>query len=391
MNFSLTEDQRAIQDSARRFLDETAPPDRLRRALEDPAGFDATLWAEMTRELGWAGIAIPEAYGGAGLGAMELALLLEEMGRALPFTPFFETAALAAQLILAAGDEAQKANLLGPIAAGELRAAVSMAGPDGRIAPKSFGATLWEAGPHWRLNGKAPFVAFGHVADLLLVAAAGRGAGFSLVAIPSSTPGVTIRREQNLDLTRPYSTIHFDDVPVERDQILGEPGGATASLTHALTLAAGLLAAEQTGGAARCLDDAVDYAKQRIQFGRPIGAFQAVKHKLADMMLLVEASRSAAYYAAAAIDAGGSEAQTACSVAKAYCSDAYYRCAADAIQVHGGIGFTWEHHAHLYFRRARASAAWLGDADAHREQVGSAMGLDALTAVDFTKFAEFYA
>lgn len=349
MDFALTEDQRFIQDSVRSFLVDAAGLDALRAVVEGPSGFDESLWSTMAGDMGFAGLMVPEAHGGSGLGAVEMALLLEETGRTLAAMPFFETAVLAVQAVLAAGDKAQKAALLPKLARGHLKA--SFAGIADR--PTLAGG---------RLRGTAHYVTFGHIADLLVVATADE----SLVALPAATPGITIAAVPTLDRTRRFARIDFD-CAVPQEATLGAAGGARKAIRRVLTIGAGLLAAEQTGGASFCLDSTVEYAMQRVQFGRAIGSFQAYKHMLADMMVLIEASRSAAFYAAAAIDEDGDELEEACHIARIWASDCYRHCSGEAIQLHGGIGFTWEHHAHLYFKRARATSSWLGTPEEHRE------------------------
>lgn len=349
MDFALTQEQRLIQASARAFLRDAVSLERLRTVLESAVGWDRDLWAGLARDLGFAGLMAPEAHGGSGLGAVEMALVLEETGRTLATVPFFETAVLATQAILASGDETQRARWLPALASGEMTATFVAANE----RPTLSGT---------RLTGRTRFVTFGHIADLLVVATTDN----TLLALPASTRGIHIARTPNLDRTRPYSTITFDvDVPMEC--VIGLKGGAADAIRRTLAIGAGLLAAEQTGGAQFCLDSTVAYAKERVQFGRPIGSFQAVKHELANMMVSIEASRSAAYYAAAAIDDGGDELAEACSIASSWASECYRHCSGEAIQLHGGIGFTWEHHAHLYFKRARASSAWLGTPETHRE------------------------
>lgn len=361
MEFALTEDQLLIQDSARSLLAETAGVDRVHAVIKSAAGWDQSLWTALAGDLGFAGLMVPEQYGGSGLGAVEMALVLEETGSALAVVPFFETAVLGAQAILLAGTEAQRAALLPELAAGATKAAFAFTPVAGHTLRLHNGT----------LSGAADFVTFGHVADLLIVATADN----SLLAVPASTPGIEIHRQPNLDLTRPFSRITFNAVAIGDAAVLGKPGQAAAAIERLLAIAAGLLAAEQMGGAAFCLSSTVAYAKQRVQFGRVIGSFQAVKHELADMMVLVEAARSAALYAAAAIDEADAELFEAAAVARVWCSDAYQHCSAEAIQLHGGIGFTWEHHAHLYFKRARSSATWFGDAASHREKLAQIIGL----------------
>lgn len=349
MDFALTEDQRFIQESAHAFLADAAGPDAQRAAVESADGFDATLWGRLVGEMGFAGLMVPEGHGGAGLGAVEMALVLEETGRTLAAVPFFETAVLAVQGVLAAGSAEQQAALLPRLAGGRIKA--SFAGTADR--PTLSGG---------RLIGEASFVTFGHIADLIVVATADD----SLLALPADTPGLTVTPLPTLDRTRRFAHLTFD-CAVPDDVILGSPKGARGAIARVLTIGAGLLAAEQTGGAQHCLDATVDYAKQRMQFGRTIGSFQAYKHLLADMMVMIEASRSAMFYAAAAIDEDAGELAEACHVAQSWAADCYRHCSGEAIQLHGGIGFTWEHHAHLYFKRARATSTWLGTPEQHRE------------------------
>lgn len=357
MDFALSDDQRAIQETARDFLTDAANPDVIRAAVEGASGFDESLWASLT-EMGFTGLMIPEGFGGLGLGAVEMALVLEETGRVLAPVPFFETAVLAVQAVLAAGSEEQKAALLPRLASGTR---ASFAGTASR-------PTL----SNGKLTGTAEFATFAHVAQLIVVATADD----SLVVLEADAPGLAIEALPSLDRTRRFATLSFD-CDVTDAMILGAPGSAKAAIERTLTIGAGLLAAEQTGGMQYSLDATVDYAKQRVQFGRLIGSFQAYKHMLADMMLLVEASRSAAYYAAAAIDENGEELAEAAHAARAYVTDAYCSVSGDAIQLHGGIGFTWEHHAHLYFKRARACASWLGTPDQHREALAKIIMKDA--------------
>lgn len=358
MDFALNEDQRAIQEAARTFLSDAVTPDVLRAAVDGSTGFDQAVWQRLAGDLGFAGIMIPEAYGGLGMGAVEMALVLEETGRVLAPLPFFESAVLATQAILAAGSEEQLTTLLPRLASG---------------APACFAGTADRPTlSDGRLKGSARFVTFAHVAELILVATSDQ----SIVVLTPQTAGLDIDLQPSLDRTRRFATLRFD-CAITPGMVLGNPGQAREAIDRTLSIASGLLAAEQTGGMQQSLDATVEYARQRIQFGRPIGSFQAYKHMLADMMLLVEASRSAAYYAAAAIDDNGAELRQACSIARSYACDAFKAVTGDAIQLHGGIGFTWEHHAHFYFKRARATASWLGSAEQHREALASILFEDA--------------
>lgn len=373
MQFALTDDQRAIQDAAHDFLASATGPDARTAALESEAGWDVALWRALGSELGFAGLMVPEVYGGSGLGAVEMALVLEEAGKTLPVVPLFETAVASTAAILAVATEDQKAALLPALASGET--IVVPAWPrENEPAPRLSD----DAAP--TLTGVVRFAPFAQAADLLIVACESE-AGASLIALPAATPGVTIIRHASLDPTRPLGSVRFEAVEISPDWILGGTGAAGPAIRQTRTIAAGLLAAELTGVAAYSLASTVDYVQQRIQFGRAIGSFQAVKHTLADMMVQVEAARSAMLYAAAALDLdrGGPKAIEAASIAKAWCGDAANHCAGEAIQLHGGIGFTWEHPAHLYFKRARASSAWFGSPARHREIVAVQMGLDATT------------
>jgi alkylation response protein AidB-like acyl-CoA dehydrogenase len=371
-----------VQESARTFLADNASLERLRAVVNSGSGYDAALWTALAGEMGFTGLMIPQAFGGTGLGAVEMSLVLEETGRTLAVVPFFETAVLAAQGILLVGNPAQQQALLPDIAAGRTRATFAMTGPSGAPCPQDVAVELQHTGEasEWRLQGTAEFVTFAHVADLLLVIARSPGSvgfdGLSLVAVHTKARGVTIQRLPTLDLTRPYSRVSFDRVRLPRESVLGGPGAAQAVVERLLAIGAGLLAAEQTGGAEFCLSSTVEYAKERTQFGRPIGSFQAIKHELADMMVAVEGARSAALYAAVAIDHGNEELLEAAAVARVWCTEAFRHCAAEAIQLHGGIGFTWEHHAHLYFKRARSSSTWFGEPALHRERIARLIGLE---------------
>jgi alkylation response protein AidB-like acyl-CoA dehydrogenase len=324
-------------------------------------------------ELGWTGLAIPQEYGGAGLGWVELCILQEEQGRRLVASPFFATCALAAPLIAACGDGAQRASLLPQIASGGVRIGCALIGTEGRPPCDGTTVLLESRGGGFSLSGVSDFVIHGDSADLLLVLARTPGSqgadGISVAVIPAATPGVTVHPHVMLDLTRPMSRVEFAGVAIARDQLLGEAGAASGAVEAALDLARIALASEALGGAERALEMTTAYAKERVQFGRPIGAFQAIKHRLADMMIAVEAARSAAWYAACVADERREELAEAAAIAKSYCCDAFFDCAANAIQLHGGIGFTWEHDVHLYFKRARAAAMLLGSPGWLRERL----------------------
>ena len=382
MQFAHSEEQLAIRDAARSFLAEHASSERLRAVLAQPAGYDPKLWQQMAGELGWAGLAIPERFGGAGLGWVELCILQEEQGRRLVASPFFSTVALAASLVSEAGSPEQCRDLLGRIAAGTTQMACALTGPEGHAGVEGVTVELAAAaGGRFVLNGCSDFVIHADTAEVLLVLARTPGSraesGLSIVVIPARSPGVTITPHVMLDLTRPLSCVRLAGVAVTDEALLGAPGAAGAAIQKALQRAQIALAAEALGGAERVLEMTVEYVKQREQFGRPVGSFQAIKHRLADMMVQVEAARSASWYAACVADEQHAELAEAAAIAKSYCCDAFYDCAANAIQLHGGIGFTWEHEAHLYFKRARASATLLGSPAWQREQLVRVLGMGA--------------
>jgi alkylation response protein AidB-like acyl-CoA dehydrogenase len=339
--------------------------------METTEGYDPAVWAQMGSQLGLQGLAIPEEYGGSGFTYVELIVVLEEMGRSLLCAPCFSTVALAANAILTSGDDAAKKELLPGIASGDAIATLAFTEDNGRWDEGGITTTATRAGDGWTLDGHKMFVLDGHVANLLVVAAR-TPAGLSLFAVDENAPGLTRTPLATMDQTRKQARLELSGTPA---RLIGADGGASAGLSKTLDLAAVALAAEQVGGAQQCLDMSVEYAKQRVQFGRPIGSFQAIKHKCADMLLEVESAKSAAYYAGWAAAEASDELPVVASLAKAYCSDAYFHAAAENIQIHGGIGFTWEHDAHLYFKRAKSSELLLGDPTYHRELLAQRIGL----------------
>jgi len=380
VRFAFDEDQEQLRAAARGFLAAHSSPARVRAAMATDAGWDAAVWRRIGAELGWPAVIIPEAYGGIGLGFVELVALMEEMGATLLCAPFFSSVCLGASALLAAGTEEQKQAYLPGIAAGETTATLAWSEPGGRRPDAGAIAAVAERrGEGFRLRGTKSYVVDGHTAGVLIVAARAPGSagadGVSLFVLPADTPGVGRRLLPTMDQTRKLAAVTLADVAVPATALMGAEGGGWPALARTLDRAAVALAAEQVGGAGRCLDLSVAYAKERVQFGRPIGSFQAIKHKCADMLLLVESARSAAYYAGWAVSVDDPEVPVLAALARAYCSDAYFRCAAEAIQIHGGVGFTWEYDVHLYFKRAHASAVLLGDASHHRERVARALGL----------------
>jgi alkylation response protein AidB-like acyl-CoA dehydrogenase len=377
VNFAFTQEQEELRSAARGFLADHSTSEQIRRAMESALGYDPEVWKRIASELGWPAVAIPEAYGGLGLGAVELTALMEEMGRVLLCAPFFSSVCLAGNALLSAGSEEQKREFLPAIAEGRRLATLAWTGPSGVPGAAGIAATVRPTarrqGGEFALRGAWRFVLDGLGADLLVVAARREGStgeeGVSLFAIPSDTPGVERRALPTMDPTRRLAEVILRDVRVPASALMGEEGEGWRPLGRALDRAAVALAAEQVGGAQSCLDISVAYAKERVQFGRPIGSFQAIQHKCADMMVAVESARSASYYAACVAADDAENLPVAASLAKAACSDAYFRCAAESIQIHGGVGFSWEYDLHLYFKRARSTEVFLGDPAYHRERV----------------------
>ena len=380
MHFAFNEDQEALRTAAREFLADHSTAAQVRKVMESQAGYDPEVWRRVGAELGWTSIIIPEQYGGAGLTYVELVGLMEEMGAALLCAPFFSTVCLAANALLIGGREEQKQEWLPEIATGNTIATIAFTEANGRWDASGIEMVAGTDGTSFTLNGSKTFVLDGHTADLLIVAARLAGSrgrdGITLLVVPAKSPGIERRLLPTMDQTRKQAAITFADVRVPSSAVVGTAGNGWQVLSQTLDHAAIALAAEQVGGAQRCLDLSVDYAKQRIQFGRPIGSFQSIKHKCADMLLRVESARSASYYAGWAAAEGDAEVPVLASLAKAYCSDAYFHCAAESVQIHGGVGFTWEYDVHLYFKRAKSSETLLGDATYHRELVAQRIGLD---------------
>jgi alkylation response protein AidB-like acyl-CoA dehydrogenase len=377
MHFAFTEEQEELRAQARAFLAEHASSEAVRRAMASEAGFEPEVWKRLGGELGWTGVAIPEALGGAGLGLVELVALLEPMGEALLAAPFFASVCLAAPALLAAPESQAARAWLPAIAEGRAIAALAAGDAGGRVPARGDAVAWRREGSDYVLTGGDDFVLDGASADVVVVSArsAVPGGPLSLFAVPGEAPGLERRALPTMDQTRRFAALALRDVRVPAAARVGDEAGAAACLERALDLAAVALAAEQTGGAQRCLDLAVGHAKERVQFGRPIGSFQAIQHKCADLMVQVETARSAAYYAACAAAEGHDDLPRTASLAKAWCSEAYFRCAADALQIHGGVGFTWEYDVHLHLKRARSMEAWLGTPAWHRERIAAAIGL----------------
>jgi alkylation response protein AidB-like acyl-CoA dehydrogenase len=371
MNFAFTEEQEELRKTVRQFLDAKSPEAAVREQMETENGFDAAVWSQMGEQMGLQGLIVPEEFGGSGYSYVELGIVLEEMGRALLCAPFFSTVVLAANTLIHSGDDAAKAAHLPGIAAGETIATLAFTEPSGKWDEAGITMQASGSGSDWTLSGTKMFVIDGATANLIIVAAR-TPKGVSLFTVAGDAAGLTRTSLSTMDQTRKQAKLEFADTPAT---LLGAEGEGWATLSTVLDLAAVGLAAEQVGGAQKVLEMAVEYAKVRVQFGRPIGSFQAIKHKCADMLLEVESAKSAAYYGMWCAAEMNDELPSVASLAKAYCSEAYFHATAENIQIHGGIGFTWEHPAHLYFKRAKSSELLFGDPTYHRELLAQRIGI----------------
>jgi alkylation response protein AidB-like acyl-CoA dehydrogenase len=383
MEFAFTAEQLLIQETAERFLAEVSDSTAVRLAMSSAAGYDASVWQRIAEEMCWPALHIPEQYGGLGLGFVELSILLEQMGRYLLCSPFYATACLATPALLLSSNEQLKMRWLPSIADGTTTATLAFASTES-WGTDAVQATAQTTPNGFRLNGQYPQVVDGAQASLLIVAARTCGSsgdsGISLFTLPADTPGVVRSALPTLDQTRRLARIELQDVEVDTAQLIGEPGRCGAQLLEVLQLACIGLAAEQVGGAQQALEMTVAYTRERQQFGRSIASFQAIKHRCADMMLQLECARSAAYYAACVaqehLEANGEanigdSLAAAAATTKIQASEAFFHCAAESIQLHGGVGFTWEYDPHLYFKRARASEQFLGSPTLHRERLAN--------------------
>jgi alkylation response protein AidB-like acyl-CoA dehydrogenase len=361
MTFSAEQDE--LRSSVRRFLEQKSPSAEVRRLMETEAGYDPAVWSQMASQLGLQGLALPEEHGGSGYGFIEQIAVLEEMGRALLCAPYFSTVVLAATALLESGDEAAQKDLLPGIADGSTIATLAWVEDPSSWDTSAIATAAKRSGDGYVLDGTKTLVLDGHIANLLLVVAQTDN-GPSLFAVEADATGLSRRSLETLDMTRKLAAVELSGTPA---RLIAEEGAAARILERTLQHAIVALSAEQVGGAQKCLEMSVDYAKLRVQFGRPIGSFQAIKHKCADMLLEVESAKSAAYYAAWAIADDTDEVPVVAALAKAYCSDAFASAATETIQIHGGIGFTWEHDAHLYYRRAKSTEQFLGSPSAHRD------------------------
>ena len=378
MDFGFSEEQEMLRKSARDFLAKECAMTYVRQMMEDERGFRDEQWQQMAG-LGWMGLILPEEHGGAGLDFVDLIVVLEEMGRVVLPGPFFSTVVLGGVALLEGGSAAQKQELLPKLAAGTLRVALAQLEPSARWDAEGIALEARAAGGGYKLSGTKLFVPDAHTADLLIVAGRAPGStgaeGVSLFLVDAKSPGVSTTLLKTMDQTRKLCEVALRDVSVPAERVLGQPGQGWKLLERVSDRGKVGLCAEMCGGAQKVLEMSVDYAKVREQFGRPIGSFQAIQHKCANMLVEVESSKSATYYAAWAVANDVPEGPLAAAMAKAYCSDAYRHTAGEGIQIHGGIGFTWEHDMHIYFKRAKSSEVTFGDATWNREIVAQLIGL----------------
>ena len=379
MDFAFSEQQDLLRTSARQFLERECPLDMVRRWSDDPQGYSPDLWQKMAA-LGWMGLVLPETYGGSGLSFADLTILMEEMGRVLLPAPFFSSIVLGALTLLETGSDEQRQQMLPRLVRGEIKVCVAVLEADGRYDPRGISMRASIRGNRATLNGTKLFVVDAHVSDYIICVARTRGgrdpeSGISLFVLDITSPGIACTPLISIDQTRRLCEVSFTRVGVSLDAMLGGRNAAWPTLQRALDKATVALCAEMVGGAEKAMEMCVDYGKTRVQFGRPIGSFQAVKHKIADMKVWVENAKSVVHYAAWAVDRNAPEASRAASMAKAYCSEMYTQVTADGIQVHGGVGFTWDHHMHLYFKRAKSSEVLLGNTTWHRERTAALIPL----------------
>lgn len=376
MQFSFTSEQEEFRSILRRFLEDKSPPVVVRRLMETEAGWERESWRELNQQLGLTAVHIPEAYGGQGFGPVELCIVVEEMGRALLCAPYFASTVLAATAIMNAGSEAQKRALLPGIAAGDTVATLAFTEPNGQWDAAGIATTATHADGRFRLEGVKSFVLDGHTADLIVVLARRPGSagddGLSFFTVSGDARGLTRRSLKVMDPTRKQARLEFRSVEAE---LLGEEGAGAGPFAKTMMQAAVCLANEMVGGADRLRQSALDYANLRVQFGRAIASFQSMKHKQADMLVDVELAKSAAYTAASAAADDDADLPALASLAKACASEAYMQTAIHTIQIHGGIGFTWDNDTHLWFKRAKSSEVFLGDPTYHRELMMRAWGV----------------
>jgi alkylation response protein AidB-like acyl-CoA dehydrogenase len=362
VDFDFSAEQYGLRDEARRFLEEQCPTSHVREFLDDQTSWSRDLWKRMA-DVGWPALAFPEKYGGLGQSFLDLVLLLGELGRALAPVPFLSSVVFCGQIILTHGSEEQRQRFIPGIASGERIGALALAEEVQGFEAESMQIQATQDGSGWRLNGEKHYVLDAPAADLFVVAAGDEsGARWFVVE-----EGARVTPLTTYDRSRPIGTVTFDNAPAEALE--------RKSLWPGLGFAISALCAEMIGTSQKILDMTVEYSKVREQFGRPIGSFQAIKHKCAEMATELEAARSAAFYACWATASGADDAEVAAHIAKSYCSDQLGHLAGEGVQAHGGIAFTWEHDMHLFLKRIKTTQVLLGDAPFHRERIARIVGL----------------
>ena len=377
MDFGFSEEQEMLRDAAKRFLADNCPTTFVRKMMAHETAHDPGFWKKVV-ELGWPSILIPEQYGGQGGTFLDMTVVIEEAGKALLPGPFFTSALIGVPLAIEGGSEEQKKQILPLMAKGEFIGTLALAEAAGRFDAGGIELKAQKRGSDYVISGEKFFVPDAHVANGMAVAVrTGSGSnpeeGITILTVPTNAKGVTITQLKTVDMTRRLCHVKFDNVTVAANNMLGKENAGWPILRRTLDIATAALAAEMVGTAQKALDLSVEYAKTRVQFGKPIGSFQAVKHKCVDMMVAVENARSLTYYACWTVDERVPEAASAVPMAKAYASDMAKNVTSEAIQVHGGIGFTWEHDMHLYHRRALSGEANFGNAPIHRETVAKSL------------------
>lgn len=368
ITFVKTDEQSMLGSTVREFLDATVDFDAIREMSTTQDAFDRGVWSGLA-EMGLIGLHVPEEYGGAGFGATEVGVVFQELGRKVGAVPLLSNV-LASTALLRAGTHEQKVRWLPAIASGESVATLALYEGAHDAGPAAGETTLTRADGQWVLNGTKRYVTDAPNASVFVVSASTQS-GAALAVVPSGADGVSVTPTNSLDATRPLGEVSFTDVLVGPDDVME---GASDAIAAALDVGVVCLANEQVGGAQWCLETSVEYAKSRYQFGRAIGSFQAIKHLCADMLVAVEHARSVAWHAAATLD-DPRESAIAVPLARSVCSDAFIKASGDTIQILGGIGFTWEHEAHLYFKRAKSTSLLLGSVDSHRDRLADAIGI----------------
>jgi alkylation response protein AidB-like acyl-CoA dehydrogenase len=370
IDFSFTEEHDELRATVRAFLAERSDEEAVREQMATERGYSTEVWQQLAEQMGLAGLMIPEEFGGAGMGYVELLIVMEEMGRSLLCAPYLSTSVFATNALLHCADETTRKDLLVRIASGDTTATVAHAEANGRWDLDGIEMQASRTGDEWTLTGAKHWVLDGHTADVILVVARADD-GLGLFRVDAAASGLERTLVPTLDITRKLATLDFNSTPATRISA----GDQTEAFGKVIALTLSALAAEQVGGTQACLEAATEYAKERLQFGRPIGSYQAIKHKCADMLVESEFAKSAAYAACFAAAADGDDLLETAALAKATCSEAYFHAAAENIQIHGGMGFTWELPCHLYFKRAKSSELFLGDASHHREVLADLLGI----------------